>query len=123
MHPYIPNLVFTVLLFFVPIWDYFYQDGDPSVSLLPVLPAVILLSLNNGVKYDIIPQTKAAAVILLLTLTAVCYALYSHSMSEGAWKWEYAALMVLGTAVFLLLLRHIKKLSTKETKRSALGKV
>ncbi|MEZ4910943.1 MAG: hypothetical protein R2774_08780 [Saprospiraceae bacterium] len=113
MHPYTPNLVFTVLLFILPIWDYFFQDGNPSVGLLPLLPAVILLALNNGVKYDLLAQTKAAAWTLLLTMLVIFYALWTHNTSDGAWKWEYTALLLFGIVVFILQLIHIYHLSIK----------
>ena len=51
----------SILFFLVPAYDYFYQDGNANVGLLPILTSIILLSLNNGVKFDILPQIKVAA--------------------------------------------------------------
>lgn len=115
MHPYIPNLVMSILFFLVPAYDYFYQDGNANVGLLPILTSIILLSLNNGVKFDILPQVKAAAWAIGITVLGIGYAVWSHHKESGGWLWEYSMLGMVAIITLIIFVLHIRKLKAKAT--------
>lgn len=66
MNAHKANLINAVSLFVMSLWDYFGSMNPVIHSFIPLLFGVMLLSLNNGVLYNIKGQIRAAFVLTFL---------------------------------------------------------
>jgi len=63
MNAHKANLINVVTLMVVSTWGYIQSLTPSIIDLLPLLVGVVLLSLNNGIKFGLNAQINAAAVI------------------------------------------------------------
>ena len=71
MNAHTANLVNAFVLIAMGAWGYFGNDLRPPTALIPVFFGVILMVLNNGVKYDNKVIAHIAVVLTLVVLVAL----------------------------------------------------
>ena len=71
------NLINVVTMMVVSTWGYINTLTPSIIDLLPLLVAVVLLSLNNGIKFGLKGQINAATVITALVFLGLAKATYT----------------------------------------------
>lgn len=71
MNAHTANLINAFTLILMGAWGYFANDTRPPTALIPVFFGVILMVLNNGVKYDNKVIAHIAVVLTLVVLVAL----------------------------------------------------
>ena len=87
----------------VSTWGYINTLTPSIIDLLPLLVAVVLLSLNNGIKFGLKGQINAAAVITALVslgLVKATYTAYENVDHDDVVRYGLMAL----TCLFSLIL-------------------
>jgi hypothetical protein len=76
MNAHKANLINSVSLFVMSLWDYFGSMNPAVHSFVPLLFGVMLLSLNNGVLYNIKGQKRAAFVLTIFMTVLLLRPMY-----------------------------------------------
>ena len=100
------NLINVVTMMVVSTWGYINTLTPSIIDLLPLLVAVVLLSLNNGIKFGLKGQVNAAAVItvwVFLKLAEAAYSAYENVDNEEAIRYGLMALTSLFSMIFFII--------------------
>ncbi|MBK9734896.1 MAG: hypothetical protein IPO92_07995 [Saprospiraceae bacterium] len=65
------NLINAVCLMAMSTWGYFSSLTPSMTALIPLVFGVVLLALNNGIKFENKAQSHVAVVLTLLVLLAL----------------------------------------------------
>lgn len=90
----------------VSTWGYINTLTPSIMDLLPLLVAVVLLSLNNGIKYGLKGQINAAAVITALVfigLSKAGYNAYEDVDNADAVRYGLMGLTSLFSLIFFVI--------------------
>lgn len=99
------NLINVVTMMVVSTWGYINTLTPSIMDLLPLLVAVVLLSLNNGIKFGLKGQVNAAAVItglVFLALAKAAYSAYEDVDNADAVRYGLMALTSLFSLIFFI---------------------
>ncbi len=105
MNAHKANLINVVTIMVVSTWGYI-QSLTPSIfDLFPLLVAVVLLSLNNGIKFGLKGQINAAAVItsfVFLGLSKAGYTAYENVDTKEIIRYGLMAFTSLFALIFFV---------------------
>ena len=65
------NLINAVALMVMSVWGYASSLTPSMTALIPLVFGVVLLALNNGIKFENKTQAHAAVILTLLVLIAL----------------------------------------------------
>lgn len=99
------NLIHATASIILSLWMYYDAMNKDFGLLIPLLYGVVLLSLNDGVKYENISQRRTAFAITILSAIFLFYNGYKKYQSNEAEQIYYFGLLgltsILSIVVFI----------------------
>lgn len=105
MNAHKANLINVVTMMVISTWGYIQSLTPSIIDLLPLLVAVVLLSLNNGIKFGLRGQINAAAVItgfVFLGLAKAAYTAFENIDNEEVFRYGFMATTSLFSLIFFI---------------------
>lgn len=69
--PYAANLINALTLMVMSAWGYFDSLNPSMTALIPFIFGIVLLALNNGVRFESKAQAHVAVILTLLVFLAL----------------------------------------------------
>jgi hypothetical protein len=110
------NLIHATASILISLWLYFDAMNKDFGLLVPLLCGVVLLSLNDGIKYENLYQSRAAFVITILSSIFVIYTgfqKYHSNEPEQSYSFGVLALTSILSIIVFIFFRGTKHIKSK----------
>jgi len=113
------NLINAVALIILPLWGYIDSMTPSMTALIPMVFGIVLLSLNNGVKFEIKAQAHAAVILTLVVLISLIKPLSGAMDREDNMAVFRVGLMILtGVVSMFFFIKSFRDARTARQKKS-----
>jgi hypothetical protein len=106
MNAHIANLINAVTLIGMSLWGYYGSDTPSKTALIPLVFGIVLLALNNGVKFQNKAQAHVAVIATLLVFVALIKPLMgAMDRGDNMATIRVAAMMVTSGVAFAFFIK------------------